>query len=109
MTFTGVLLFLHDSEPITINDTFDADNRFINIGAQAASAIARREAIHYVTAEGTERIIPFHAIVGVNVEKNEDVFEKPEDDFCKAMECPTTPMCDEETSEDEGEDEGEGQ
>ena len=109
MTFTAVLLFLHDSEPITIRDTFDADGRFIDIGAQAASAIARREAVHYVTAEGTERIIPFHAIVGVNVDKGEEEYTKPEDDFCKAMECPTTPMCDEEEAGNEGEDEGEGQ
>lgn len=103
MTFTSVLLFLHDSEPVTIVDTFDVDGRFINIGAQAASAIARREAIHYVSSEGTERIIPFHAIVGINIEKYDDVVEKPEDDFCKAMECPTAPMCDEEEAEDEGE------
>lgn len=109
MTITSVLIFVHDLTPFTVSDYVDDNGKFVPIGAQVAGAIARREAVHYVSEDGVETIIPFHAITGVNIEKGEHEYTKPEDDFCKAMECPTTPMCDEETSEDEGEDEGEGQ
>lgn len=111
MILTSVMLFIHGSNaPIYISDYEDDDGKLISIGARAAGAIAKREAIHYVSEDGVETIIPFHAITGINIAKGVDtLYVKPTDDFCKAMECPTTPMCDAEEAGDEGEDEGEGQ
>ena len=103
MTFTTVTLNLHDVGEVTIADYVDNNGKFVGIGALAACAIANRHAIHYITQAGVETFIPFHAISSVTIAKAEGEYTKPTDDFCKAMECPTTPMCDEEETEDEGE------
>lgn len=87
--YVTVSLLLHGApQPITIEDYVDEDSgRFINIGTQAAAAIARREQIHYVGEDGNEMIIPFHAIVSADITKESDEYTYPEDDFCQSL-CP---------------------
>lgn len=94
MTFTTVLLMLHDlDDSISISDYVDDDGRFVNLGVQAAAAIERKDAVHYVDPENGEIIIPYHAIVGVSITTEPGEYTKPDDEFCEPMACPTSPVC----------------
>ena len=93
MVFTTVTLLLHGAdEPNEIADYLDDNDKFVNIGVQAANAIAKRQAIHVVVMADTdvpmELFIPFHAIVSAIITKAEDTYVKPDDAFCQ-------PVCEE--------------
>ena len=91
--FVTVTLKIHGGTTETIADYLDDDDKFVNLGTQAAAAIQRREAIHYVTQAGVETLIPFHAIDGITITRADGEYTKPADDFCEAIECITAPMC----------------
>lgn len=95
MVFTTVTLLLHGAaETNKIADYLDDNDKFVNIGVQAANAIARRQSIHVVVSpddEPMELFIPFHAIVSATISKAEDTYVKPEDTFCQ-------PVCEEKES-----------
>ena len=81
--FVTVSIVIHGSDtPLEITDYVDDNGRFVNIGSQAASAIERRDAIHFVDADGHENIVPFHAIVASTITKEEGEFTPAEDGFC---------------------------
>lgn len=82
--YVTVELILHGEDtPVTITDYVDNSGRFVAIGTQAAAMLERHEAIHYVDAEGVETIIPYHAIVAVNITKESDDYTKPDDEYCE--------------------------
>lgn len=84
--FVTVTLGIHDAEEtIEIKDYIDANGKFVNIGTQAAAAINRRVAIHYVNADGQEIVIPFHAITSVKFAKEQGTYTPAEDAFCKPV------------------------
>lgn len=95
MVFTTVTLFLHGAdEPNEIADYLDDNDKFVNIGVQAANAIAKRQAVHVVVLADDvpmELFIPFHAIVSATISKAEDTYVKPDDAFCQ-------PVCEEKES-----------
>lgn len=79
--FTEVTLTLHGGEePIVISDSVE-DGKFIGIGTQAARQIAQEKAVRYTTSDG-EFFIPFHAIIGVTIERTAGEVPTPEDAFC---------------------------
>ena len=80
--YVKVTLTLHGGTEKVITDYVDNSGRFIAIGTQAAAMLDRHKAIHYVDANGVETIIPYHAIVAVNITKESDDYTKPEDAFC---------------------------
>ena len=81
--FVTVSLLLHGNTEVEIADYVDNNGKFVNIGTQAAAAIDRGDNIHYVTAEGVDTFIPFHAIDAVNFAKESDDFTPAEDAFCE--------------------------
>ena len=89
MVFTTVDVLLHwEDEPLPIADYLDDNDKFVNIGVQAANAIARRQAIHVAMLVGDEPMeifIPFHAIVSAMISKAEDTYVKPDDAFCQPV------------------------
>lgn len=92
--YVTVSLILHGEDtPIEITDYVDNSGRFVAIGTQAAAMLARHEAIHYVDAEGVETIIPYHAIVAVNISKTSDDYTKLDDVFCVADPCVAAKTC----------------
>ena len=95
MVFTTVELILHGGDDaLVIEDYTDDNGKFVNIGVQAANAIANRQAVHIVMLDNgdpVETIIPFHAIVSATISKAEDTYVKPDDTFCQ-------PVCEEKES-----------
>lgn len=95
MVFTTVELILHGGDDaLVIEDYTDDNGKFVNIGVQAANAIANRQAVHIVMLnddDPVETLIPFHAIVSAIIEKAEDAYVKPDDAFCQ-------PVCEEKES-----------
>lgn len=86
--FVTVSLILHDADsPVELADYINDDGQFVNLGTQTAAAIARREAVHSNDNNGSEVIIPFHAISAVTVSKKSGEYTKPDDDFCQPL-CP---------------------
>ena len=89
--FVTVSLRIHGYDsPFEIADYVDGNGRFVNIGSQAVAQLERGDAVHFVAAEGTEIIIPYHAIVAYSVTKEEGEFTPAEDAFCKSAEQGTT-------------------
>lgn len=80
--YVTVTLTLHGGTEKEIADYVDDSSRFVAIGTQAAAMLGRHEAIHYVDASGVETIIPYHAIVAVNITKESDDYTKPDDEYC---------------------------
>lgn len=95
MVFTTVTLLIHGYEDTwQISDYVDDDGKFVNNGVQAANAIEKRQAIHYVMDDegvDSEEFIPFHSIVAANITKSEGEYTKPDDIFCQ-------PVCEEKKS-----------
>lgn len=95
MVFTTVELILHgEDDAFVIEDYTDDNGKFVNIGVQAANAIANRQAVHIVMLDNgdpVETFIPFHAIVSATISKAEDTYVKPDDAFCQ-------PVCEEKES-----------
>lgn len=88
MLFTTVTLLLHnDGGELAISDYVDSNGKFVNIGVQALAALQAKKAIHITAQTGEEVIVPYHAVLGYSVTKEEGEYTKPEDDFCK-------PVCD---------------
>lgn len=94
MTGTAVLLFVHDIGTISVRDTLDIHDKYLGAGSLVEGCLTRKEAVHYFSVDEREVIIPYHAIVGYTVDRFPREDAEPTDDFCKAMECPTAPMCD---------------
>lgn len=91
--YVTVSLILHGGTTKEIADYVDNDGKFIALGTQAMAMLERHEAIHYVDANGVETIIPYHAIVEVNVAKESDDYTKPEDAYCQPIECEYGKVC----------------
>lgn len=92
--FVEVALMLHGvNGSFSFADYLNDNGEFINIGTQAAAAIARREAIHLYDENqgdnGAEVVIPFHAISIALTSKESGEYTKPEDDFCQPQESHT--------------------
>lgn len=95
MVHTAVRIWLHDSG--TRSHPFGddiIDGKFYNFGVQALAALKAHKTIdvHYPEMDGDpaqEIIIPYHAVLEWSVEKEEDEYTKPEDDFCKSESTPT--------------------
>lgn len=81
--FVTVSVMIHGGDsPLEITDYVDDNGRFVNIGSQVAAQLGRFDAIHFVDAEGTEVIIPYHAVVAYSVTKAEGEFTPADDAFC---------------------------
>lgn len=91
--YVTVSLILHGGTTKEIADYVDNDGKFIALGTQAMAMLERHEAIHYVDANGVETIIPYHAIVEVNVAKESDDYTEPEDAYCQPIECEYGKVC----------------
>ena len=81
--YVTVTLTLHGGTEKVITDYVDNNGRFVAIGTQAAAMLDRHEAIHYVDANGVETIIPYHAIVAVNITKESDDYTELDDEYCE--------------------------
>lgn len=89
MLFTTVNLTIHGlDEAPSITDYVDDNGRFVNIGVQVAAALTAKKTIHFMM-DGTEVIVPYHAVVTYSILHEEEPYTKPDDDFCKSESTPT--------------------
>lgn len=82
----GVMTYLrlHGVENLIRIMDYISDGRYVPLGAQAAAMVSRHEAVHYMSQEGKEVIIPYHAIIAVAHQKYPEDWTPPEDAFCES-------------------------